>query len=73
MQVFTEGGQLKTRTDKEYVHQAFNASLEKLGVDYVDLWYMHRVNPDTPIEETVRAMAEIKAYAFFTHASYIRG
>ena len=43
----------------EYVHQAIDASLRRLGLDHVDLYYQHRVDPDTPIEETVGAMAEL--------------
>jgi aryl-alcohol dehydrogenase-like predicted oxidoreductase len=43
----------------EYVHQACDASLKRLGVDYIDLYYQHRVDLDTPIEETVGAMAEL--------------
>ncbi|KAL1916699.1 uncharacterized protein VTP21DRAFT_5403 [Calcarisporiella thermophila] len=43
----------------EYVKKACQASLERLGVDYIDLYYQHRVDPDTPIEETVKAMAEL--------------
>ncbi len=43
----------------EYVHQACNASLQRLGVDYIDLYYQHRVDPKVPIEETVGAMAEL--------------
>jgi aryl-alcohol dehydrogenase-like predicted oxidoreductase len=43
----------------EYVHQACDASLQRLGVDHIDLYYQHRVDPDTPIEETVGAMAEL--------------
>lgn len=43
----------------EYVHQACNASLQRLGVDYIDLYYLHRVDPNVPIEETVGAMAEL--------------
>jgi aryl-alcohol dehydrogenase-like predicted oxidoreductase len=42
-----------------YVRQACDASLERLGVDYVDLYYLHRVDPNTPIEETVGAMADL--------------
>ncbi|MFN8156103.1 MAG: aldo/keto reductase [Candidatus Nanopelagicales bacterium] len=41
-----------------YVRQAIDDSLRRLGVDHVDLWYQHRVDPRTPIEETVGAMAE---------------
>src|SRR6195256_908828 len=43
----------------EYVKQAFDASLKRLGVDHIDLYYQHRVDPDTPIEDTVGAMAEL--------------
>jgi aryl-alcohol dehydrogenase-like predicted oxidoreductase len=43
----------------EYVRQAIDASLERLGLDYVDLYYQHRVDANTPIEETVGAMAEL--------------
>jgi aryl-alcohol dehydrogenase-like predicted oxidoreductase len=45
----------------EYVHQACDASLSRLGTDHIDLYYQHRVDPDTPIEETVGAMAELVA------------
>lgn len=41
------------------VRRAIEGSLERLNVDYVDLYYLHRVDPDTPIEETVGAMAEL--------------
>jgi aryl-alcohol dehydrogenase-like predicted oxidoreductase len=43
----------------EYVHKACDASLERLGVDHIDLYYQHRVDSDTPIEETVGAMKEL--------------
>ena len=42
-----------------YVRQACDASLQRLGVEHIDLYYQHRVDPDTPIEETVGAMAEL--------------
>ncbi len=42
----------------EYVREAIDASLRRLGLDQVDLYYQHRVDPDVPIEETVGAMAE---------------
>ncbi len=45
----------------EYVRQACDASLSRLGIDHIDLYYQHRVDPDTPIEETVGAMAELVA------------
>ncbi|HZU39808.1 MAG TPA: aldo/keto reductase, partial [Solirubrobacteraceae bacterium] len=43
----------------EYVRRACEASLRRLGVDHIDLYYQHRVDPDVPIEETVGAMAEL--------------
>jgi aryl-alcohol dehydrogenase-like predicted oxidoreductase len=43
----------------EYVRQACDASLKRLGVDHIDLYYQHRVDPQTPIEDTVGAMAEL--------------
>jgi len=43
----------------EYVHQSCEDSLRRLGVDHIDLYYQHRVDPDTPIEETVGAMGEL--------------
>jgi aryl-alcohol dehydrogenase-like predicted oxidoreductase len=42
----------------EHARAAIDRSLRDLGVDHVDLWYLHRVDPDVPIEETVGAMAE---------------
>jgi aryl-alcohol dehydrogenase-like predicted oxidoreductase len=42
-----------------YVRRAFEASVKRLGVDVVDLYYQHRVDPEVPIEETVGAMAEL--------------
>lgn len=43
----------------EYVRQAVEGSLKRLGVDVIDLYYQHRVDPNTPIEETVGAMADL--------------
>jgi aryl-alcohol dehydrogenase-like predicted oxidoreductase len=43
----------------EYVRAACDASLKRLGTDYIDLYYQHRVDPNVPIEETVGAMAEL--------------
>ncbi|MBC6698632.1 aldo/keto reductase [Hymenobacter sp. BT190] len=43
----------------EYVRQACDDSLRRLGTDYIDLYYQHRVDPATPIEETIGAMAEL--------------
>jgi aryl-alcohol dehydrogenase-like predicted oxidoreductase len=44
-----------------YVREACEGSLERLGVEHIDLYYQHRVDPKTPIEETVGAMAELVA------------
>lgn len=43
----------------EYVRQSCEGSLKRLGVDYIDLYYQHRVDPSVPIEETVGAMSEL--------------
>jgi aryl-alcohol dehydrogenase-like predicted oxidoreductase len=43
----------------DYVKASCDASLKRLGTDYIDLYYQHRVDPDTPIEETVGAMARL--------------
>lgn len=43
----------------EYVKSACEGSLKRLGVDVIDLYYLHRVDPDTPVEDTVGAMAEL--------------
>jgi len=43
----------------EYVQQSCEASLKRLGIEQIDLYYQHRVDPDTPIEETVGAMARL--------------
>jgi aryl-alcohol dehydrogenase-like predicted oxidoreductase len=55
------GEMLGVRGDPEYVRAACDASLRRLGVDHIDLYYQHRVDPETPIEETVGAMAELVA------------
>jgi len=43
----------------EYVQQACEASLKRLGIDVIDLYYQHRVDPDVPVEDTVGAMAQL--------------
>ena len=53
------GDYLGIRGDADYVRQACEASLERLGVDHIDLYYQHRVDKSTEIEETVGAMAEL--------------
>ncbi len=53
------GEPTRIRGDAAYVRQACEASLRRLGVDHIDLYYLHRVDPQVPIEETVAAMAEL--------------
>jgi aryl-alcohol dehydrogenase-like predicted oxidoreductase len=52
-----DGAFLGVRGDPSYVRECCDASLKRLGVDVIDLYYQHRVDPKTPIEETVGAMA----------------
>ncbi len=54
-----DGTRIGVNGRPEYVRAACDASLGRLGVDHIDLYYQHRVDPDTPIEETVGAMAEL--------------
>src|SRR5919199_1893891 len=54
-----DGSFLGVNGRPEYVRAACDASLKRLGVDVIDLYYQHRVDPQTPIEETVGAMAEL--------------
>jgi len=55
------GGPGVTDSSPANVRTALEGSLKRLGTDYIDLYYQHRVDPDTPIEETVGAMAELVA------------
>ena len=54
-----EDGGRRVNGRPEYVRAALDASLQRLGVDHIDLYYQHRVDPDTPIEETWGALAEL--------------
>lgn len=54
-----KGEFLGTNGQPDYVRSACDASLKRLGLDYIDLYYQHRVDPNVPIEETVGAMAEL--------------
>src|SRR5437868_12324225 len=51
----------------DYIRSAIDASLQRLGVDHVDLYYQHRVDADTPIEETVGALSELVAAGKVKH------
>ncbi len=53
------GERLGVSGHPDYVRQACDASLKRLGVDVIDLYYQHRVDPKTPIEDTVGAMADL--------------
>jgi aryl-alcohol dehydrogenase-like predicted oxidoreductase len=62
----TKFGNIRTADGKagvngrpDYVRQACDASLARLGIETIDLYYLHRVDPDVPIEETVGAMADL--------------
>jgi aryl-alcohol dehydrogenase-like predicted oxidoreductase len=55
-----EEGKPLVRSDPEYIKEACNQSLKKLRVDWVDLYYIHRLDKVTPIEKTVAAMVELK-------------
>lgn len=54
-----DGKLMGVQCDPAYVKQACEASLTRLGLDHIDLYYMHRLDPDVPIEDTVGAMAEL--------------
>ena len=53
------GEQRSVNGRPEYVRSACNDSLHRLGIDHIDLYYQHRIDPDTPIEETIGAMSEL--------------
>jgi aryl-alcohol dehydrogenase-like predicted oxidoreductase len=55
----TAGGERVIDTSADWVRKSGDDALRRLGFDYIDLFYMHRRNPQTPIEETVGAMAEL--------------
>lgn len=56
-----EGVNMRHTLNRKYLMQAMDGSLERLGLDFVDLVFAHRADPDTPIEETVWAMHDIVA------------
>jgi aryl-alcohol dehydrogenase-like predicted oxidoreductase len=59
--------QRSVRGDAAYVRSACEASLQRLGVDHIDLYYQHRQDPTVPIEETVGAMAQLVAEGKILH------
>jgi aryl-alcohol dehydrogenase-like predicted oxidoreductase len=63
----SNGERLGINGKPDYVRSACDASLQRLGVDHIDLYYQHRVDPDTPIEDTVGAMAELVAAGKVRH------
>jgi aryl-alcohol dehydrogenase-like predicted oxidoreductase len=58
---------VKVRGDAAYVREACDRSLERLGIDTIDLYYAHRIDPSVEIEETVGAMAELVAAGKVRH------
>jgi aryl-alcohol dehydrogenase-like predicted oxidoreductase len=62
-----QGNSLGIDGSPEYVRRACDASLKRLGVDHIDLYYQHRVDTKVPIEETVGAMAELVAEGKVRH------
>lgn len=68
---FVKGGNFTIDSSAAHCKKACAESLRILGTDHIDLYYMHRANPDTSIEETVRAMAELKACVVLCVVSYL--
>lgn len=60
-------GEVEHRGDVPYVRQAIDASLRRLGVEAIDLYYMHRRDPRVPIEDTVGAMSQLVAAGKVKH------
>ena len=62
-----ENGQRRIDNSPEWIHEACEGSLRRLGVERIDLYYMHRRSPEVPIEESVGAMAELVAQGKVAH------
>jgi aryl-alcohol dehydrogenase-like predicted oxidoreductase len=62
-----ENGQRRIDNSPEWIREACEGSLRRLGVERIDLYYMHRRNPEVPIEESVGAMAELVAEGKVAH------
>ena len=60
------------RADAEYVRQCCDASLHRLRTDGIDLWYVHRVDPETPVEETIGAMGRCVAAGKVRHSGSVK-
>lgn len=60
-------GDVQVDGSPEYVRQAVEKSLEALGTDYIDLYYVHRIDPKTPIEKTVAVLKELKEQGKIRH------
>ncbi|EGR45487.1 uncharacterized protein TRIREDRAFT_68336 [Trichoderma reesei QM6a] len=60
-------GGFSVRSDPEYVRQACEKSLQRLGVSHIDLFYLHRLDRKTPIELTIKALAELKEQGKIRH------
>ena len=58
--VVKDGSEVSANSDPEYVKEACEKSLKRLGIPSIDLYYCHRVDKKTPIEKTVEAMAQLK-------------
>ncbi|MEU9414630.1 aldo/keto reductase [Streptomyces sp. NPDC051000] len=65
---FTDDGALRGHNGTpEYIHRSAERSLRHLGTDHIDLYYLHRVDPNVPVEESVGAMAELVAAGKVRH------
>jgi aryl-alcohol dehydrogenase-like predicted oxidoreductase len=62
-----DGGERRIDNSPEWIHEACEASLRRLGIEQIDLYYMHRRNPEVPIEESVGAMAELVSEGKVAH------
>jgi aryl-alcohol dehydrogenase-like predicted oxidoreductase len=60
-------GRREVNGHPDYVREACELSLKRLGTDYIDLYYIHRIDPSVPIEDTVGAMAQLKAEGKIRH------
>jgi len=67
VEITDDGRALGLNGRPEYVRRAFERSLRHLGTDHIDLYYLHRVDPEVPIEETVGALAELVAEGKVRH------